>query len=185
MKALNLKFEPFPVLESSRLSLRKLLPADAKDFYQMRSDSELMKYIDKPRMKNIAEARALIKQMEKDSLLGNGINWGITRKEEDQLIGTIGFWRMDKPNYRAEVGYMIKTEHQGKGLVTEALQLAIDFAFKKMHLHSIEANINPMNERSRNLLVKNGFKKEAYFCENYFYDGKFIDSEIYSLVSKI
>lgn len=168
MKALNLKFEPFPVLESSRLSLRKLLPADAKDFYQMRSDSELMKYIDKPRMKNIAEARALIKQMEKDSLLGNGINWGITRKEEDQLIGTIGFWRIDKPNYRAEVGYMIKTDHQGKGLVTEALQLAIDFAFKKMHLHSMEANINPLNERSRNLLVKMDLKRRPISAKTIF-----------------
>lgn len=182
VKSLNLNFEPFPVLESSRLRLRKILPADAKYFFQMRSDPEVMKYIDKPRMKNISEARALIKQMEEDRLLGNGINWGITRKEEDQLIGTIGFWRIDKPNYRAEVGYMIKSEHQGKGLVTEALQLAIDFAFKKMHLHSIEANINPLNERSRNLLIKNGFIKEAYFRENYFYNGKFLDSEIYSLI---
>ena len=77
---------------------------------------------------------------------------------------------------------MIKSEHQGNGLVTEALQLAIDFAFKKMHLHSIEANINPLNERSRNLLIKNGFIKEAYFRENYFYNGKFLDSEIYSLI---
>lgn len=184
MKALNLTFEPFPILESSRLRLRNLLPADAKEFYQMRSDPELMKYIDKPKMKNIAEARALIKQMEEDRLLGNGINWGITHKDKNHLIGTIGFWRIDKPNYRAEVGYMIKTDHQGKGLVTEALQMTIDFAFNKMNIHSIEANINPMNERSRNLLIKNGFVKEAYFCENYFYDGKFLDSEIYSLVSK-
>lgn len=185
VKSLNLNFEPFPILESSRLSLRKILPGDATDFYKMRSDQEVMKYIDKPMMKSVAEAKALIKQIEADRLLGNGINWGITLREENKLIGTIGFWRMDKPNYRTEVGYMLQTKHQGKGLVSEALQTVLDFAFNQMHIHSVEANINPSNDRSRNLLIKNGFVKEAYFRENYFYNGKFLDSEIYSLISKV
>ena len=183
--SLNLNFEPFPVLESSRLRLRKLLQKDASDFFKMRSDPELMKYIDKPMMKSVAEAKALIKQSEADRLLGNGINWGISLRDEPKLIGTIGFWRMDKPNYRTEVGYMLQTKHQGKGLVSEALQTVLDFAFNQMHVHSIEANINPSNDRSRNLLIKNGFVKEAYFRENYFYNGKFLDSEIYSLISKV
>ncbi|HRG34325.1 MAG: GNAT family N-acetyltransferase [Saprospiraceae bacterium] len=182
VKSLNLNFEPFPVLESSRLRLRKILPADAKYFFQMRSDPEVMKYIDKPMMKSAAEAKAMIRQIEADRLLGNGINWGITLKEDLKLIGTIGFWRIDKPNYRTEVGYMLQTKHQGKGLVSEALQTVLDFAFNQMHVHSIEANINPFNDRSRNLLIKNGFIKEAYFRENYFYNGKFLDSEIYSLI---
>ena len=77
---------------------------------------------------------------------------------------------------------MLQTKHQGKGLVSEALQTVLDFAFNQMHVHSIEANINPFNDRSRNLLIKNGFIKEAYFRENYFYNGKFLDSEIYSLI---
>jgi len=97
VKSLNLNFEPFPILESSRLSLRKILPGDATDFYKMRSDQEVMKYIDKPMMKSVAEAKAFIKQIEADRLLGNGINWGITLREENKLIGTIGFWRMDNP----------------------------------------------------------------------------------------
>ena len=80
VKSLNLNFEPFPVLESSRLRLRKILPADAKYFFQMRSDPEVMKYIDKPMMKSAAEAKAMIRQIEADRLLGNGINWGITLK---------------------------------------------------------------------------------------------------------
>jgi ribosomal-protein-alanine N-acetyltransferase len=51
-------------------------------------------------------------------------------------------------------------------------------------LHSIEANINPDNLASANLLEKNGFKKEAHFRENFYYNGKFLDSLIYSLVRK-
>jgi len=48
----------------------------------------------------------------------------------------------------------------------------------------LEANINPANENSRRLLLSLGFVKEAYFKENYFYNGEYLDSEIYSLLGK-
>lgn len=67
--------------------------------------------------------------------------------------------------------------------MSEALTAIIAFAFEEMKLHSIEANINPLNEASRKLLMKQGFVKEAYFREDYYFNGKFLDSEIYSLVS--
>jgi len=53
-----------------------------------------------------------------------------------------------------------------------------------MKLHSIEANVNPLNEKSKKVLERVGFKKEAYFRENYLFDGKFLDSVIYSLLEK-
>jgi ribosomal-protein-alanine N-acetyltransferase len=49
-------------------------------------------------------------------------------------------------------------------------------------LHSIEARINPENTGSSKILTKLAFIKEGYFKENYFYNGAFLDSEIYSLV---
>lgn len=92
---------------------------------------------------------------------------------------------MDFPNYRAEIGYLIAPAHWRKGLVSEALTAVITFAFEEMRLHSIEANINPQNEASRRLLLKHGFVKEAYFKEDYYFNGKFLDSEIYSLISNL
>ena len=41
---------------------------------------------------------------------------------------------------------------------------------------------NKLNELSKNVLKKMGFQKEAYFRENYYYDGQFLDSEIYCLL---
>jgi ribosomal-protein-alanine N-acetyltransferase len=52
-----------------------------------------------------------------------------------------------------------------------------------MKLHSVEANVNPANNSSIKLLKKNKFVKEAHYKENYFYDGKFLDSAVYSLLS--
>ena len=60
----------------------------------------------------------------------------------------------------------------------------VRFGFNEMKLHSIEANVNPENERSKKVLEKIGFKKEAYFRENYLFDNKFLDSIIYSMLEK-
>jgi ribosomal-protein-alanine N-acetyltransferase len=66
----------------------------------------------------------------------------------------------------------------------ETLKRMAKFGFNNMKLHSIEANVNPGNEKSKRVLEKIGFKKEAYFRENYLFNGKFLDSIIYSLLEK-
>ena len=68
--------------------------------------------------------------------------------------------------------------------MSETMSTIVEFGFNELNLHSIEANINPSNNPSRKLLLNSGFKKEAYFRENYFHDGKYLDSEIYSLLAK-
>ena len=91
---------------------------------------------------------------------------------------------MQPQHCRGEIGYALKPEYWGKGFMTEALKTIIDFGFHKMNLHSIEANVNPKNQKSKKLLKRLGFRKEAYFRENYLFEGKFLDSEIYSLLKK-
>jgi len=65
----------------------------------------------------------------------------------------------------------------------EAFSEVVNYGFKVMKLHSIEANVNPANEASIKLLEKNNFIREAYYEENYYYNGKFLDTAIYSLLT--
>ena len=53
-----------------------------------------------------------------------------------------------------------------------------------MQLHSIEAIIDPENFASEKVLQKNGFVKEAHLKENEFYDGRFLDTVIYSILNQ-
>lgn len=62
----------------------------------------------------------------------------------------------------------------------EAMTEIIKFAFQVLKLHSIEANTNPDNTFSIKLLKRNRFIREGYFHENYFFDGNFCDSVVYS-----
>ena len=177
-------FTPFPVLITNRLLLEQVEQKDAAEILALRSDEKVMQYIDKEKSKTIEEARIFIKRIEDDAANNDGITWRISLKESPgKLIGTIGFWRIIKQHYRAEIGYMLNPDLWGKGLMNEALQTVIDFGFTVMQLHSIEAHINPGNAASAGILEKTGFVREAYFKEDYFFRGKFLDSAIYSLLN--
>jgi ribosomal-protein-alanine N-acetyltransferase len=78
---------------------------------------------------------------------------------------------------------MLHTAYQGKGLMHEALSCVLDYGFSVMKLHSVEANVNPANEVSIKLLERSNFAREAYHKENFYYNGQFLDSAIYSLLT--
>jgi len=180
---LKLNFTPFPVLLTARLQLREVTTDDANEIFFLRSDKEVLKYLDKEPAKSVDEAKEFIERIKNDQLNNDGILWGITLKDNPVIIGNIGYWRMQKEHYRSEIGYALNPLFQGKGIMQEALQAVIQYGFEIMKLHSVEANVNPANEASIRLLEKNGFVKEAYFIENYYFDGKFLDSVIYSLIA--
>ena len=177
-------FSPFPEIKTERLFLRCITMNDAPELMAMRSMDETMQYIDREKLTSIEEAEALIQKIL-DSLNSNeGIMWTITLADKPEiLIGTIGYWQMKKQHYRAEIGYMLHPDCWRKGIMKEALLAVIDFGFNEMKLHSIEAHINPANDASAAVLEKTEFVREAYFKEDYFYKGAFLDTAIYSLVT--
>ena len=182
---LETNFSPFPEIKTQRLLLRRMTAADAPEVLKMRSNETVMQFIDRPLTKTIYDAEAWI-QLVNDALESNkGINWAITlRTQPDKQIGTIGFWRIIKEHYRAEIGYMLNPTHWRTGIMKEALLAVHDFGFKQMKLHSIEAHINPANVASAAILQSAGYVREAYFREDYFFKGTFLDTAIYSLLEK-
>ena len=178
-------FSPFPEITTGRLLLRPIKKTDAPAILFLRSDETVMQYIDREKTKTLEEAEGFIQKI-KDSLEANeGIMWAIALKDQPGiLIGTIGYWRLIKQHYRAEVGYMLHPASWNMGIMKEALKAVIDYGFNVMKLHSIEAHINPDNIASGMLLEKTGFTREAYFKEDFYFRGKFIDSAVYSLLNK-
>jgi ribosomal-protein-alanine N-acetyltransferase len=180
---LEVNFDPFPLLSTERLILRRVTKDDAKEIFQLRSDINVMRYIDRPMAKTIEDALEMVQRFENGIINNDGIVWALTLKNDAALIGTISFHRIEKENYRAEIGYMLATNFHKKGLMQEAITTVLDYGFNVMNLHSVEATINPGNIASAGLLEKNGFVREAYFKENYYYNGKFMDTAIYSLLT--
>ncbi|MDF1698161.1 MAG: GNAT family protein [Saprospiraceae bacterium] len=176
-------FDSFPILETSRLLLQAYEVQDVNDIYLLNSDSVIMTYLDKAPAKNKVEILTKIKAIQKDFEEHRGINWTIKMKGSSEVIAYFGMWRIDHTNHRAEIGYALKPDYWRKGIIHEAACEVFDFAFNKLQVHSIMANINPANIASERLLKKLGFQKEAHFREDYFYDGKYLDSVIYCLLT--
>lgn len=180
---LQLNFTPFPIFESERLLFTRIIANDAPEIIALRSNPETMKYIPRPYVTTTAEALDHIATIDEKINLNEGINWAVRLKNDSKLIALVGYYRIKPEHYRAEIGYMLLPEFQGQGIMTEVLKRLIQFGFEEMNLHSIEAVIDPKNYASEKVLLKSGFIKEAHFKENEYYNGKFLDSAIYSLVN--
>src|SRR3546814_41098 len=81
------------------------------------------------------------------------------------------------------MGYQIDAECEGRGLMTEALRLAIDFMFARFGLHRIMANYIPDNHRSGRVLERLGFEKEGYARNYLFIDGAWRDHVLTALIN--
>lgn len=182
---LQLNFSPFPELRTERLLLRKLVKADGPQMLFLRSDDKVMQYIDREKTKTLEEAELFIDQLNAAVDANESIMWAIAMTNDPAtLIGTICYWRMQLEHYRAEVGYVLHPGYWNRGIMHEALLAAANYGFEEMNLHSIEAHINPENVASGKVLEKAGFIREAYFKENYFFRGRFLDTAIYSLLKR-
>lgn len=177
-------FTPFPNLESERLNFRRLTNNDVEAVFELRSSPETMKFIPRPLAKTLDDAYEHIKKINDNIIANSDINWAVTEKGNNKCIGVMGFYRTQPENYRTELGYMINQEHWGKGYVSEAVKTLLDFAFNTLKFHSVEAVIDSRHIASEKVLIKNGFRKEAHFVEDFFYNNEFCDTVKYGLLKR-
>ncbi|WP_165370506.1 GNAT family N-acetyltransferase [Hymenobacter persicinus] len=183
---LSLQLTPFTELRTPRLLLRELREADAPTLFIMRSDARFIRYLDRDPDASVDETLAIIRRIAQNTADNAGITWAIVRPDRpDELLGTVGLWRMMPEKHRAEIGYGLHSDHWGQGLMHEALAAVLDYGFQSLHLHSVEANVNPSNAASIRALEKQGFVREAHFREDYYFRGQFLDSVIYSLLTPL
>ncbi|RPD41861.1 GNAT family N-acetyltransferase [Chitinophaga barathri] len=182
---LTFQFSPFPEITTNRLVLRQLRTSDAEDMRYLRSHPELMRYIPRPRAGSLEEAVSLIKRYNASIERNESINWAMADKETDKQIGAIGFVRFKPEHYRGEVGYLLHDGWHGKGIMSEALAAVLHYGFHTLGLHSVEAVIDPENIASEKLLQKLDFVKEAHFREAEYYEGSWLDSIVYSLLTPL
>ncbi|MBP4047590.1 GNAT family N-acetyltransferase [Chromobacterium violaceum] len=107
-----------------------------------------------------------------------------TPAEPERIIGTVSFSNIVRGVFQAcHLGYGIDRAREGQGLMREALQAAIAFAFADLKLHRIQANYQPHNVRSAALLQKLGFAVEGQAKDYLFLDGAWRDHVLTSLTN--
>lgn len=125
-----------------------------------------------------------IRQQQEDRENDVSYSFGIFKKEDDTLIGAISLFQIIREDLQsAFIGYFLDQSHNGRGYATEAVELIVDFAFKELKLHRIEAGVMPHNLASIRVLEKAGFHKEGIARKNVKINGKWEDHQVLAIIN--
>jgi len=147
------------------------------------NDTQINKYIDSRRFP-VVRGDVFVPNGEKNlmfSILSNvGINSGDSLWQDDDFnhfIGTCSIHNIDWINRKAEIGYMIGEKlYWGTGMATETVSLLTDYAFNKLNLNKLNAHVVANNQASCKVLLKNGYKQYATEEQDFYLEGKYLDS---------
>lgn len=147
----------FPELKTSRLQLRQLQQSDWQAVSYLRSDPEINAFVKRPSAETKELAIAFINRITTEFQNKKSYYWCITSMNQNEMIGSISLWNFSDDMKIAEVGYELSPLFQGKGLMAEALQTVVSFAFEQLNFEAVEAFTQNDNKKSRSLLEKNSF----------------------------
>lgn len=176
-------FDSFPRLETPRLILRQIQPGDAEAIYATFSDEVVMEFYGELPHRSVDDSRELIRRQQEWYARREGIRWGITRKGEDGMVGSCGLFKFDEEASRAELGYELGRAYWHQGIMSEALDAMLTFAFKALEVHRIEAVVDDDNVRSKGLLRSLGFTHEGTLRERFYFRDRFWDEHYFGLLS--
>ena len=102
--------------------------------------------------------------------------------ENDELVACINLNEIVHGIFQsAYLGYYAFAPYAGKGLMFQAMQKVIDYAFTELQLHRLEANIQPQNIRSKHLVTSLGFRIEGLSLHYLRIGNEWKDHERYAL----
>lgn len=175
--------ETLPTIAAERIALRHLDEGDVPALFAIFSDPDVMRYWSSPPLEGLDEASKLLAHIQDGFRRRVLFQWGVARRADDRVIGTCTLFHPDLDNRRAELGYALGREHWGRGLMQEALRALLNYSFGDLHLHRLEADVDPRNASSIRMLEKLGFRQEGYLRERWLVGGDIQDSLFYGLLA--
>jgi RimJ/RimL family protein N-acetyltransferase len=171
------------VIETARLRLRPLREADADDLFPLAADPELVPHVTWTAHADRSETLAYITARSADP---NSLVWAI--EHEGRAVGCIGLhsimWQLRACRTdRGELGYWIGRPYWGKGLVTEAVEALVRYAFDTIGLHKITVHCFAENDGSRRVLEKTGFRFVGRAEDDIWRDGRWHANLLYELTA--
>lgn len=164
---------PKCVMRGPTVTIRAPRWADEKAWIAIRSNSKAFLEPWEPAWSRDALSpaafRRRVQRIEQEWRAGIGYGFFVFHNDSGEMLGGITFANVRRGVVEsANVGYWIGADHTRRGYMSEALQIGLDFAFRRLGLHRVEAACLVHNDASRELLLKSGFRQEGrarkYLC---------------------
>jgi ribosomal-protein-alanine N-acetyltransferase len=180
-RVLKLNFTPFPTLSTERLVLRQIQMDDADVLFDLRSNENVNKYLDREKPASVADVRKFIEKLNQFLLDNESILWAISLKNDPALIGIICLWNISKEHHTGEAGFELQPSQQRKGYMQEALEKVISYGSGTMQLKRIDAWTHAQNKPAIKLLQRNLFTRNFREESEHQEKGELGNNVIYSL----
>jgi len=171
-----------PILNSEKLILRPFTLSDASYVQRLAGDWEIADTtwnIPHPYEDGMAEEWIAKHQGLFDE--GKEVNFAVTFKADDSLIGAISLMKVMK-NHQAEIGYWIGKQFWNQGFCTEAGKAIIKYGFTELELNRICGEHISRNQASGQVMLKLGMRHEGCRRQHFYKKPRFEDLELYGIL---
>lgn len=165
-----------PIIQTSRLILRKFTIRDKEAVLAYGSDKQTLKYLVWPGINDLEAAeRTILAYYSRPGV------YALELKESRQCIGCIDI-RIEPQHEKASFGYVMNRNFWNHGYMSEALAAILDFCFTKLDLNRVEATHYVGNEGSGRVMEKNGMRFEGIALQEAKIKGLFHDVVHYGIL---
>ena len=127
---------------------------------------------------------AFQRKYQEDGFWGKDSGMLVIVGEDDRILGHIEFFKTVNYLDELELSYQIyEHEERGKGTITEAVNLMVQYLFGRLKVNRIRLVIHPDNGASRRVAEKCGFTHEGTARGAWYHQGKNHDVEVYAILA--
>jgi len=172
-----MKFPP-PTLTTERLTLRALQASDAADLHVAFSDEEVCQYWSHAAYTSLSQSQ---KRVDENIAWSDALTWAIIKGEGQPALGWV-ILQPGRENRIAELGYILRRDAWGEGIMAEAAKAVVNYGFKVEGMRRIFADADPDNIGSIRVAEKCGMTYEGCLKGNWDTQIGVRDSLIYGRV---
>lgn len=155
------------ILETERLTLRRITPADFDDLYKMNRDPQIMRYVGDGSTRTHEQMEEEVVRLMGHYTKKPGLGiWAVELKVTGKFVGASGLVHYDNTP-EIEIGYRMQKEHWKNGYATEASKGLLKYGFESLKLQKIVSSAHVDNTASRRVMEKIGM---SYIDNRFHYD---------------
>jgi len=177
-------FAPVLPIETQRLRLRAVTPADFDDLLAMFGRKDVSRYLNWEPMDREAVAALVERRVQQSSMHkeGEGIALAVEELATGRFVGEVILRWLSEASRQGEVGWALHPDAQGKGYATEAARQMLRLGFDELGLHRIIAECDPRNDASIRVMERLGMRREAHHVDAMWLKGEWVGSVVYAIL---
>jgi RimJ/RimL family protein N-acetyltransferase len=160
------------VLRTPRLTLRRARASDLDGLHAIFADEETVRFWSTGPHRTLDVTREWL-----DAMIASppDVSEDFVIERGGEVVGKVGFFRLP------EIGFILRRDLWGQGLVTEAARAVVDHVFQTRDLAELRADVDPNNVGSMRVLERLGFVETGRAERTYCVDGVWADSVYFTL----